>query len=183
MALLLGTVGAMAIAMGLALDWKSVASAEDHSPLWWVMGVAAALIVDALALWAILARITEFGFTPNRVAALGENLILLANLAGAAWLGHGLEAVRWATGDWLGTLMLAVAGLASSIVLAVERDGSRATDERPLGIIHPGRLEGGRGQIDRIGGWEPEIPTRTVQSLLLRARYPPDGVTAFIPDQ
>lgn len=48
--------------------------------------VAAALIVDALALWAILARITEFGFTPNRVAALGENLILLANLAGAAVL-------------------------------------------------------------------------------------------------
>ncbi|HSG46826.1 MAG TPA: hypothetical protein VLA43_03310, partial [Longimicrobiales bacterium] len=46
--------------------------------------VVSALLVDALALWAILARITEFGFTPNRVAALGENLILLANLGGAA---------------------------------------------------------------------------------------------------
>ena len=34
---------------------------------------------------AIVARISEFGFTPNRVAALGENLILLANLAGTAW--------------------------------------------------------------------------------------------------
>jgi len=48
--------------------------------------VAAALAVDALALWAIAARISSFGFSPNRVAALGENVILLANLAGAAWL-------------------------------------------------------------------------------------------------
>jgi len=48
--------------------------------------VVCALLVDAMALWAILARISELGFTPNRVAALGENLILLANLAGAAVL-------------------------------------------------------------------------------------------------
>ena len=48
--------------------------------------VVSALLVDAMALWAILARITEFGFTPNRTAALGENLILLVNLAGAAVL-------------------------------------------------------------------------------------------------
>ena len=48
--------------------------------------VVCALLVDAMALWAILARITEFGFTPNRTAALGENLILLANLGGAAVL-------------------------------------------------------------------------------------------------
>ena len=48
--------------------------------------VVSALLVDAMALWAILARITEFGFTPNRTAALGENLILLVNLLGAAVL-------------------------------------------------------------------------------------------------
>lgn len=48
--------------------------------------VVCALLVDAMALWAILARISEFGFSPNRVAALGENLILLANLSGAAVL-------------------------------------------------------------------------------------------------
>jgi hypothetical protein len=48
--------------------------------------VASALVVDAVALAAIAARISEFGFTPNRVAALGENLILLVNLAGSAWL-------------------------------------------------------------------------------------------------
>jgi hypothetical protein len=48
--------------------------------------VVSALAVDALALAAIASRISEFGFTPNRVAALGENLILLVNLAWSAWL-------------------------------------------------------------------------------------------------
>lgn len=48
--------------------------------------IVSALVVDGVALWAIAARITEFGFTPNRVAALGENLILLVNLAWSAWL-------------------------------------------------------------------------------------------------
>src|SRR5204863_3908840 len=48
--------------------------------------VASALMVDGVALAAIAARISEFGSTPNRVAALGENLILLVNLAWTAWL-------------------------------------------------------------------------------------------------
>jgi hypothetical protein len=65
--------------------------------------VASALVVDMVALAAIAARISEFGFTPNRVAALGENLILLVNLAGSAWLyarflrgrGSFAELERW----------------------------------------------------------------------------------------
>ena len=48
--------------------------------------VVSALVVDGVALAAIAARISEFGFTPNRVAALGENLILLVNLTWSAWL-------------------------------------------------------------------------------------------------
>jgi hypothetical protein len=48
--------------------------------------VVSALLANAVALWAIAARITEFGFTPNRVAALGENVILLVNLAWSAVL-------------------------------------------------------------------------------------------------
>ena len=48
--------------------------------------VICALLVDALALWAILARISAFGFSPNRVAALGENLILVVNLGWSAVL-------------------------------------------------------------------------------------------------
>jgi hypothetical protein len=51
--------------------------------------VGAALVVDVLALWAIVTRISEFGFTPNRVAALGENVVLLANLGGSAALYGG----------------------------------------------------------------------------------------------
>jgi hypothetical protein len=46
-----------------------------------VLLLASALSADALALWAIAVRIDEFGVTPNRVAALGENVILLVNLA------------------------------------------------------------------------------------------------------
>ena len=48
--------------------------------------VICALLVDAMALWAILSRISAFGFSPNRVAALGENLILVVNLAWSAVL-------------------------------------------------------------------------------------------------
>ncbi len=48
--------------------------------------VVSALIVDALALWAIAARISGFGFSPNRTAALGLNLLLLVNLAWSAVL-------------------------------------------------------------------------------------------------
>jgi hypothetical protein len=48
--------------------------------------VVSALVVDAVALAAIAARISGFGLTPNRVAALGENLILLVNLLWSAWL-------------------------------------------------------------------------------------------------
>ncbi|MCG6956007.1 MAG: permease prefix domain 1-containing protein [Gemmatimonadetes bacterium] len=48
--------------------------------------VVCALVVDAVALWAIAARISEFGFSPNKVAALGENIILLVNLGWSAVL-------------------------------------------------------------------------------------------------
>jgi hypothetical protein len=51
-----------------------------------VVLVVSALLADAVALGAIGRRITEFGFTPNRVAALGENVILLVNLAWSALL-------------------------------------------------------------------------------------------------
>jgi hypothetical protein len=48
--------------------------------------VICALLVDAIALGAIVARISELGFSPNKVAALGENLILVLNLGWAAVL-------------------------------------------------------------------------------------------------
>jgi hypothetical protein len=48
--------------------------------------VLSALVIDVLALAAILSRITEFGWTPNRTAGLGLNVVLLANLVWSAWL-------------------------------------------------------------------------------------------------
>ncbi|MFT3832590.1 MAG: permease prefix domain 1-containing protein [Micropruina sp.] len=48
--------------------------------------VVAALVVDLLVLIAMIGRIGSFGASPNKIASLGLNLILLANLAGAAWL-------------------------------------------------------------------------------------------------
>lgn len=67
-------------------------SARDHGAkpaafdVMQVVLVVSALLADAVALWAIAARISEFGFTPNRVAALGVNVILLVNLARSAHL-------------------------------------------------------------------------------------------------
>jgi hypothetical protein len=71
-----------------------------------VVLLSSALAADAVALWAIGARIGEFGFSPNRVAVLGINVILLVNLAWSAVLyirflrGRGTFAAleRWQTG-------------------------------------------------------------------------------------
>lgn len=52
--------------------------------------VVSALAIDVLVLLEITGRITEYGTTPNKAAALGENVILLANLAWSAWLVLGL---------------------------------------------------------------------------------------------
>jgi hypothetical protein len=79
----------LVLVVGLVLY---AASARDpHAPPDFFDGlqlllVVSALVVDGVALAAIAARISEFGFTPNRMAALGENLILLVNLAWTAWL-------------------------------------------------------------------------------------------------
>ena len=48
--------------------------------------VVAALAVDAVMLTAMLTRIAEFGLSPNKVAALGLNLLLLVHLVLTAWL-------------------------------------------------------------------------------------------------
>jgi hypothetical protein len=48
--------------------------------------VVSALAIDVLVLVEITGRISEYGTTPNKAAAVGENVILLANLAWSAWL-------------------------------------------------------------------------------------------------
>jgi hypothetical protein len=68
--------------------------------------IVSALVLDAMVLGAMVARVGDLGFTPNRAATLGLNLALLCNLAGTAWLStrflasrstfHRVE--RWQTG-------------------------------------------------------------------------------------
>ncbi len=56
--------------------------------------VVAAIVLDLLVLGSMLARIGEFGFSANRIAALGLNLLLIVNLAGAAWISIRMLARR-----------------------------------------------------------------------------------------
>jgi hypothetical protein len=58
--------------------------------------VVSALVIDVIVLLAITNRITEFGFSPNKTAALGENVILLVNLAWSARLFLGFVRGRMA---------------------------------------------------------------------------------------
>jgi len=51
--------------------------------------VVAALAVDAVMLTAMVTRIAEFGTSPNKLAALGLNLLLLVQLLGTAWVTIG----------------------------------------------------------------------------------------------
>jgi len=48
--------------------------------------ILAAFAIDAVALSAIIVRLASFGPTANRIAVLGENIILLANLLGLVFL-------------------------------------------------------------------------------------------------
>jgi hypothetical protein len=79
----------LAVVVGLVLYAASARDPQappDFFDALQLLLVVSALVVDGLALAAIAARISEFGLTPNRVAALGENFILLVNLAWSAWL-------------------------------------------------------------------------------------------------
>ena len=79
----------LAVVVGLVLYAASARDAQAPPGFFdglQLLLVVSALVVDAVALWAIAARTSEFGFSANRVAALGENIILLVNLTWSAWL-------------------------------------------------------------------------------------------------
>jgi hypothetical protein len=96
------------VVLGLVLYGMS-ARDPSESPGWMdriqLVAVVSALVLDLMVLGTMIARIGDLGFTPNRAAVLGLNLVLLVNLAGAAWLStqflrgrsrlHRLE--RWQT--------------------------------------------------------------------------------------
>jgi len=84
--LLLAVVVGLVLFSASARDPEAPPNLSDGLQL---LLIVSALVVDTVALAAIASRISEFGLTPNRVAALGENLILLVSLAWSAWLYAG----------------------------------------------------------------------------------------------
>jgi hypothetical protein len=79
----------LVLVLGLLL--YSISARDAEAPpgafdLLLVLLLTSALVADAFALGAIGARISELGFTPNRMAALGENVVLLGNLGWSAVL-------------------------------------------------------------------------------------------------
>lgn len=95
----------------LALVLYSISARDSSAPaggfdVLQVVLLVSALLADAVALWAIAGRISEWGFTPNRVAVLGVNLILLVNLGRSTVLyirflrtrGTFTALERWQTG-------------------------------------------------------------------------------------
>jgi hypothetical protein len=67
--------------------------------------VLLALLVDALVAVAMVGRVAEWGWSANKVTALGLNVVLMVNLVWSAWLSigflrerHGIAALeRWQT--------------------------------------------------------------------------------------
>ncbi len=79
----------LALVLGLVLYTISARNPYGNNKLFDYLNLAlivAAMIIDTVALSAILFRLSAFGITPNKLAALGENLLLLINLGGLAWL-------------------------------------------------------------------------------------------------
>ena len=106
---LLSVIDALLVVV-LALVLYGMSAREmSTSPNWMdgiqLVAVVSALVLDLMVLGSMIARIGDLGFTPNRTAVLGLNVVLLVNLAGAAWLSarfltgrsrfHRLE--RWQT--------------------------------------------------------------------------------------
>ncbi len=106
---LLGVFDALLVVV-LGLVLYGMSARDPSSSAGWMdriqlVAIVSALLLDVMVLGTMVARIGDLGFTPNRTAALGLNLVLLVNLARTAWLStrfltghstfHRLE--RWQT--------------------------------------------------------------------------------------
>jgi hypothetical protein len=99
----------LVVVLALVLYGMSARDPSTSTPEWMdgiqLVAVVGALVLDLMVLGTMIARIGDLGFSPNRTAALGLNLVLLVNLVGAGWLSarfltrrsrfHQLE--RWQT--------------------------------------------------------------------------------------
>jgi hypothetical protein len=121
---LLGVFDALlVVVLGLVLYGLS-ARDPSAAPGWMdriqLVAVSSALVLDVMVLGTMIARIGELGFTPNRAAAVGLNLLVLVNLSGAALLS-----MRFLKGDssfhrlerWQTAYLPAFAGWAVAVVV------------------------------------------------------------------
>jgi hypothetical protein len=91
------------VVYGISARSSRTAGAMDVIRL---IAVVAAIVLDILVLISMFARVGDLGFTANRVAALGLNIVLLVNLVGTAWFtgrllagrGPASQLERWQTG-------------------------------------------------------------------------------------
>ena len=87
-----------------------------------LVAVVGALVLDVMVLGSMLARIGDLGFTPNRVAALGLNIVLLVDLVWAAWLSTRLLAGRTTVhrlSHWQTTYLPVFGAWAAAVVLII----------------------------------------------------------------
>jgi hypothetical protein len=75
--MLLGVMGIIVFAISEA----SVIRRQKFSEITLLILAFLTLIIDLVALSAILYRLGEYGFTPNRTAVLGSNLLIFGNLS------------------------------------------------------------------------------------------------------
>lgn len=98
----------LAAVLGLVLYVMSARGLNDSPNLFDYINLALivmALIINFIALSAILYRLSAYGVSPNKVAALGENVVLMVNLGGLAILYPGFfkkkiefsSLVKWQT--------------------------------------------------------------------------------------
>ncbi|MFA6359019.1 MAG: hypothetical protein WCY09_10275, partial [Candidatus Omnitrophota bacterium] len=73
----------LVLVLGLVIFTISARNLQERKNIFDYLNLAliiTALIIDLVALIAIVFRLQSFGITPNKLAALGENLVLLVNL-------------------------------------------------------------------------------------------------------
>ncbi len=94
--------------VGLLLFWGAARRPGDRPGFFdgaSTVLASAGLLTGVLTLAAVIGRIADFGWSPNRAALLGINAIFAVNLAGSVWLYSALwrrrrpfeDIVRWQT--------------------------------------------------------------------------------------
>jgi hypothetical protein len=115
----------LVVVLGLVL--YGLSAREPSTSRSWMDGVQLvavvfALVLDLLVLGSIIARIGDLGFTPNRTAVLGLNLVLLVNLAVAAVLSFrflGGRSTLHRLGRWQTSYLPVFALWAAAVVVVL----------------------------------------------------------------